>query len=209
MRHDRFRSRRGAALLVVLLVVLVLSIVGLGVAYFTRLEDQTSGNIRLAKSAFYAAETGLRTGERALTNANALAVTVKELLDMGGTTFPLPGGGDAGIPLNVRGTTFDRIVLPQATGTTDVATFTLYIRNNIEDPGRVRVPPIDEDNILNLVAVGQLWTVASGSGPTAVPGRLLATKILEEQIRLTAPGESFADQEGANQSGTNTGQIGG
>ena len=47
-----------------LLVVLVLTIIGIGVAYFTQLEDQTSGNIRLAKTAFYAAESGLRTGEQ-------------------------------------------------------------------------------------------------------------------------------------------------
>ena len=205
-RISKSRSTRGGALIIVLLVVLVLTIIGIGVAYFTQLEDQTSGNIRLAKTAFYAAETGLRTGERALTNAQALAATATELISMGGTPIDLPGGGRQGIPLNVRGQLFANRALTAATGTSDVAFFTLYIRNNVEDSGNNVVPAVDRDNIVNLVSVGQLWTGVSAAGlPT---GRLLATKILEEQIRLAAPGESFADQEGSNQGGTNTGSIG-
>ncbi|MBK9376313.1 MAG: hypothetical protein IPN03_21960 [Holophagales bacterium] len=192
--------------MIVLLVVMVLTIVGLGVAYFTQLEDQTSGNIRLAKTAFYAAETGLRTGERALTNATTFAVSATELISMGGTLIALPGGGRQGIPLNIRGQLFDRLGLTAASGTNDVSFFSLYIRNNAEDPGNAVAPAVDRDNIINLISVGEVWTgVDAGGRPS---GRLLATKILEEQIRLAAPGESFADQEGANQGGTNTGQIG-
>lgn len=207
----RSRSTRGGALLIVILVVLVLTIIGLGVAYFTQLEDQTSGNIRLSKTAFYAAETGLRAGERALTNANAvLAVPTTELISYtGGTPIPLPGGGSLGIPLFIRGLTFNRLVLRSAAGTNDVATFTLYVRNNLEDPGNSESPPVDRDNIINLVSVGQVWTSAGvDGGGLQIPGRLLATKILEEQIRVLAAGEEYSFQEGANQGGTNTGQLG-
>lgn len=204
------RSTRGGALLIVLLVVLVLTVVGLGVAYFTQLEDQSSGNIRLAKTAFYAGETGLRTGEAQLTQANAFGIGGTELLQMPGAPISLPGGGDPGIPLDIRGAVFDRVVLRAASGTSDVTTFTLYVRNNVEDPGNSATPIVDSDRIINLISVGQVWTVASiGAGGLPVPGRLLATKILEEQIRLGTPGESVAPQEGVNESGTNTGQIGG
>lgn len=209
-RTNGRRHTRGGALLIALLVVLVLTIVGLGVAYFTQLEDQTSGNIRLSKTAFYAAETGFREGERALSRANGTGVSITFLLSSGGTPYALPGGGASGIPLKVLGEEFDRVVLRSAPGTSDVSTFTLYIRNNAEDPGDPSVPdPDDTDRIVNLISVGQVWTVnGTGTDGLPIPGRLLATKILEEQIRLGEPGESVAPQEGVNESGTNTGQIG-
>ena len=209
-RISRARSTRGGALLIVLLVVLVLTIVGLGVAYFTQLEDQSSGNIRLAKTAFYAGETGLRTGEAALTQANAIGIGGSDVIQGTGPPIPLPGGGAQGIPLDVSCTLYDRVVLRSGSGTSDVATYSLYVRNNAEDPGNSASPIVDTDKIVNLISVGQVWTVAStGVGGLQVPGRLLATKILEEQIRLGTPGESVAPQEGVNESGTNTGQIGG
>ncbi len=209
-RVSRARSARGGALIIVLLVVLVLTIIGIGVSYFTQLEDQTSGNIRLAKSAFYAAESGLRTGEQRLTQANTAGIPGTELVTYtGGTPIGLPGGGRAGIPLYIRGAVFDKIVLRAAPGTSDVATFTLYVRNNVEDPGNAVNPIIDSDNTVNLISVGQVWTTAgTDAAGLPIPGRLLATKILEEQIRLGAPGESVAPQEGVNEGGTNTGQIG-
>ncbi len=38
-----------------------------------------------------------------------------------------------------------------------MSTFTLYVRNNVEDPGNAATPPLDTDNILNLISVGQVW----------------------------------------------------
>jgi hypothetical protein len=216
-RINRGRATRGGALIIVLLVVLVLTIVGLAVAYFTQLEDQTSGNIRLAKTAFYAAESGLRTGEKELDQANSEGVPVTELLQGTGTQISLPGGGAAGVPLEIRGDLYFKVVLRAAAGTSDVSTFSLYVRNNVEDPGNtaedpgppVVVRPIDTDRILNLISVGQVWSVAGVDGAgLPIPGRLLATKILEEQVRMGRPGESVAPQEGVNESGTNTGQLG-
>jgi hypothetical protein len=209
-RIRRVRSTRGGALIIVLLVVLVLTIVGLGVAYFTQIEDQTSGNIRLAKTAFYAAESGLRSGEQEMTQANAEGVSGTELIHGTGTPISLPGGGLAAVPLDIRGDLFAKIVLRAAKGTSDVATYSLYVRNNVEDPGNAAVPvAVDTDRFINLIAVGQVWSSAGvDAGGLPIPGRLLATKILEEQIRLGTPGESTAPQRGANESGTNTGQIG-
>lgn len=208
-RRDRpARPARGAAYLIVLLVVLILTIVGLGVAYFSRVEDRTSGNIRLSKTAFYAAETGLRTGERALTNAAAGSATTL-LAYTGGTPLSVPGGSAQGIPLVVSGVTFDQTLTPAAGTSGEVATFTLYVRNNVEDPGNRNTPPTDTDNIINLISVGQVWT-SSGVDAFGVPvrQRLLSTKILEEQILFSAQGQGAPTQEGVNSSGTNTGQIG-
>ncbi|HEY5113302.1 MAG TPA: PilX N-terminal domain-containing pilus assembly protein, partial [Coriobacteriia bacterium] len=58
---------RGSALVSVILVLLVLTIVGVGIAYFTSMEDRLSGNTRIAKAGFYAADAGLRRGEALLT----------------------------------------------------------------------------------------------------------------------------------------------
>jgi hypothetical protein len=206
-RITRAGAERGGALIIVLLVVLVLTIIGIGVSYFTQLEDQSSGNIRLTKTAFYAAETGLRTGEVELTQASELGTGVSDLLRTSGTTISLPGGGAAGIPLEIELVGFDQVLIRAAQGTRDVSTFTLYVRNNVEDPGNSATPPLDTDNIVNLISVGQVWA-SDGAGARTVPARLLATKILEEQIRFGKPGESVAPQEGVNESGTNTGQIG-
>ena len=57
---------RGSALVSVILVLLVLTIVGVGIAYFTSMEDRLSGNTRIAKAGFYAADAGLRRGEALL-----------------------------------------------------------------------------------------------------------------------------------------------
>ena len=62
-------SRRGSALMMTVLVVLILTIIGIGVAYLTQVEDKFSGNDRTAHSGFYAAEAGLRVGEKLISAA--------------------------------------------------------------------------------------------------------------------------------------------
>src|SRR5450756_2895614 len=59
-------KERGSALVSVILVLLLLTIVGVGTAYFTSMEDRLSGNTRIAKAGFYAADAGLRRGEALL-----------------------------------------------------------------------------------------------------------------------------------------------
>ena len=114
-----------------------------------------------------------------------------------------------GVPLNVLGVNFDQTLTP-ASGTSDIATFNLYVRNNVEDPGNSTSPVTDTDAIVNLISVGQVWA-SEGVDGAGVPirGRLLATKILEEQIQLARVGQSASNQEGNEEGGTGTGLIGG
>ena len=63
MRHEK-----GSALITIVLVVFVLTMVGIaGVLYMT-VEDRISGNDQILKGALYAAENGLRRGERIITD---------------------------------------------------------------------------------------------------------------------------------------------
>ena len=73
--------RRGSALITVILVVLVLTVVGLGIAYFTSTEDKISGNAKMSRVGFYAAEAGLRQAEALVTNfTSALGGNASSLL---------------------------------------------------------------------------------------------------------------------------------
>ena len=60
------KDQKGSALITVIMVVLVLTLVGLAALVYMSVEDQVSNNDRLQKEALYAAETGLRIGERVL-----------------------------------------------------------------------------------------------------------------------------------------------
>src|ERR1035437_3774537 len=97
------RQPRGSALVSVILVLLVLTIVGVGIAYFTSMEDRLSGNTRIAKAGFYAADAGLRRGEALLgefVNLDPAACTLQpspltQLLAANPLVFNVPGGGYA------------------------------------------------------------------------------------------------------------------
>lgn len=198
------RKRRGSALILAILVVLVLTVVGVGVAYFTQMEDQSSGNVRLAKSAFYGAETGLRQGERALNGAVASAISASSILNYTGGTAPvtLPGGGSA-VPLAVGGTEWQKVMVKgsgSTAGRADVAAYSLYIRNNLEDPGGTT----DTDNLVNLISVGFAVTEDSAGAVDQV----LLTKILEEQITLATSATEAGAQKGSNTGGTGSGTKG-
>ena len=91
---------RGSALVSVILVLLVLTIVGVGIAYFTSMEDRLSGNTRITKAGFYAADAGLRRGEVLLNeviNLDPTACGAQNLsLVLAARTAPIlkvPGGG--------------------------------------------------------------------------------------------------------------------
>ena len=92
---------RGSALVSVILVLLVLTIVGVGIAYFTSMEDRLSGNTRIAKAGFYAADAGLRRGEALLSefvNLNPTTCALQpsplsQLLAANPPVFNVPGGG--------------------------------------------------------------------------------------------------------------------
>ena len=107
----KHEGRRGSALILALIVILVLSIIGIGVAYLTTTEDRISGNDRVLKTGFYAAEAGLRNGEALLSKYYSDGKKVDELL--AGTTYTPPGGGWTAYLLVIGGTTYrDQFVRP-------------------------------------------------------------------------------------------------
>lgn len=171
--HTGSRARRGSALILTILVVLVLTIIGLGVAYFTQVEDKMSGNDRTSKAGFYASESGLRAGEILISAAvsdPSAPLNFNGLLSSGAATLTPPGGGLTAVALKIGSTTYTNILVDS----TDArkGTYSLYIRNNAEDraPTAVRATT-DTDNRVNLISVG------------TVPGGV--TKWIEEQIDLS------------------------
>jgi hypothetical protein len=213
---------KGSALVSVILVLLVLTIVGVGIAYFTSMEDRLSGNTRITKAGFYAADAGLRRGE-------ALLI---EVINLDGTTCGLPGvsqvrlsqllAGRTPPVLKVPGGGYDAQVLdlstlppaavgclggaggdahpyaniaippPAGVSVVDQVSYSLYLRNNVDDAQGTDT--LDTDNIVNLVSVG---TVQLAAG-------VVVTKIVEEQLLLSSGGGAIGGFKDINPGGTNT-----
>jgi hypothetical protein len=205
-------KQRGSALVSVILVLLVLTIVGVGIAYFTSMEDRLSGNTRIAKAGFYAADAGLRRGEALLAevvNLDPVACGAQTLsLVLAARTAPIlkvPGGGyDAEVLdlttiatpacLGADRRAYLNVSIPPPVGVpvVDQVTYSLYLRNNVDDaPGS---DVVDTDGIVNLISVG---TVQLSTGVTV-------TKMVEEQLLLTTGGGSIGGQKDVNAGGTNT-----
>lgn len=204
---------RGSALVSVILVLLVLTIVGVGIAYFTSMEDRLSGNTRIAKAGFYAADAGLRRGEALLNkviNMPAAACappTLSQILAARtAPTLKVPGGGydaqvldlsafNATAPClgtDARAYASVSIPPPAAVTVVDRVTYSLFLRNNVDDATGSDVT--DADNIVNLISVG---TVQLATG-------LSVTKIVEEQLLLSAGCGGGGGQENQNKGATNT-----
>jgi type IV pilus assembly protein PilX len=64
-------GQRGAALIVALLLLVVLTIIGIGAMQTTRMEERMAGNTRDLNLAFQAAEAALRDGEARIRAANS------------------------------------------------------------------------------------------------------------------------------------------
>ncbi|MEO8586169.1 MAG: PilX N-terminal domain-containing pilus assembly protein [Acidobacteriota bacterium] len=209
----RRMEARGSALVSVILVLLVLTIVGVGIAYFTSMEDRLSGNTRISKAGFYAADAGLRRGEALLTeviNLDATACGPQTLSALLAARTPLsnlkvPGGGYDALVMDLstianagclgadRKAYKDVPIPPPATvSVVDRVTYSLYLRNNVDDTSGTDT--VDLDNIVNLISVG---TVQLAAG-------VVVTKIVEEQLLLTTGGGSTGGQKDVNAGGTNT-----
>ena len=212
-------KERGSALVSVILVLLVLTIVGVGIAYFTSMEDRLSGNTRISKAGFYAADAGLRRGEALLNRVINLdsttcgVVTLSNLLAARTPTpvLKVPGGGFDARLLDLRtlaapalaclGADADPtrvykdvlIAAPAGVSVVDRVTYSLYLRNNVDDASGSETAD-GGDNIINLVSVG---TVQLATG-------VLVTKIVEEQLLLSSGGGDKPAQKGLNEGGTNT-----
>lgn len=217
------RGKRGSALITVILMLLVLTVVGVGVAYLTQVEDRITGNDRYLKSAFYAAETGLRVGEAVIlgtiTNPSQMGPELLVKSGLGGpngNTTPnlvLPGGGRNGRVLSLGGVEYSPAVsttccsvapVSLAPGVPDEqvtqARYTLYVRNNPDDPSGTETD--DQDGKVNLISVGQVLVGFTTPVPVAI------TKILEEQISLARAGTQSPDQKGGFSSGSSGGTVG-
>jgi hypothetical protein len=205
-------KERGSALVSVILVLLVLTIVGVGIAYFTSMEDRLSGNTRISKAGFYAADAGLRRGEALLNRVINLSTTcgapnLSQILAARSLSpvLKVPGGGYDALVLDLStlsnagclGTdraAFGDVPIPRpaSVSVVDRVTYSLYLRNNVDDASGTEA--LDTDNIINLVSVG---TVQLATG-------VLVTKIVEEQLLLSAGGGDTGGQKNVNQGGTNT-----
>jgi hypothetical protein len=181
------KREKGSALITVILVVLVLTMVGIAGLFFMTTEDRISGVDKMQKVALYGAESGLRVGENIVTQGNLAA-----MLTYGQTaynTYLPPGGGyravvltNSSIPahtdlalqisdpsnggISVPATECRGIQVPNYEGFT--CTYSVYIRNNSDDPAGATT---DSDRYANIVAVG---TVATAVGQ-------VVQKVLEEQ----------------------------
>lgn len=203
--------RRGSAMVLALIVILVLSVIGVGVAYMSSTEDRISGNVKLEKEGFYAAETGLRAAEAAL-SAGALRSTVEvgKLLNPTGlpsattnsspNTFVPPGGGYTAQLLMLPGAANQfRDKAVEVSGSRDQVRYSLYVRNDREDPSGSAT--VDSNQTVNIIAVGFVTLPDSGGGL----GKRAITKILEEQLVAKNVGTEGGSQKGGNGGGTGGG----
>jgi hypothetical protein len=217
MRRNGTARARGSALITVILVVLVLTIVGLGVAFFTSTEDKISGNTKTSRIGFYAAEAGLRDGEVAVSrwaqNNNGSAgdllgapVAPYNVPFPAGDVYNPPGGGRPARLLRVGARVFKNIIIPSDIGDDRMrAMYSVFIRNNLEDTLGGNYD--DKDKKVNIVVVGQMVLVDASGNPVLRDGAPTVgiTKILEEQLQTIAEGQASATQKGANVGGTSAG----
>ncbi len=208
-RTARPDSRRGSALITVLIVVLVLTVVAIGIAFFTSTEDRISGNARMSRVGFYAAEAGLRQAEALVTNFTAaLGGSASSLLaGTGADVYSPPGGGRPAYLLKLNSVSYRNVVVDQKLGDDAMRPmYSLFIRNNQEDPGGDNA---DTDGRVNIIAVGQMVLVDPSTNTPVVDKNgnptIGITKILEEQIDTNPEGSSAATQKGANTGGTSAG----
>ena len=201
--RNRCSSRgleRGSALILALLVILVLTVVGIGLSYMTSVEDKMAGNDQREKAGFYAAEVGLRNGETLL-NGGSMANTATLSTLLGASPAPPnagespstiqpPGGGYSAVLLTLNGTAYRDQVVPMPTGVQDHATYSLYVRNDRED---VRGSATTDQNlVVNLISVGVVRRVdALGNITSSV---VTITKMLEEQISSVNTGSEGGPQ---------------
>jgi len=214
-----FGGQRGAAIITVVLILLVLTVLGITAAMLMTQEDRTSARQDHLRAALYVAEAGLRRGEEAIQTlrgdriGDALVLASSSLQNWHSDpakpiihpVWARPATWDVEHLGTYARLTYDTAGAAEmanqevslamdsrAGGPPLRAFFSLYLRNNPEDAsGTVTA---DNDQIVRLVSVG--W-VAN------VDGRPLAVKILEEEFDLSAEFVARGTQEGQNQGGTN------
>jgi len=69
------RNKKGVAVIIALLILLVLTLIGISAISTTTFENSISGNERVGTDAFYASEAGIQIGLNQLPNTNPIPVT--------------------------------------------------------------------------------------------------------------------------------------
>jgi hypothetical protein len=198
----KHEGQRGSALIMALLVILVLSIIGIGIAYLTTTEDRISGNDKVSKTGFYAAEAGLRNGESLLqTYISNGSKKIDDLLTCTtDTTYKPPGGGWTACPLVINGVWVkDQPTENVPKDLSGRGVYTLYVRNNQDDPFGSATH--DGDLKLNIISVGEYVAVDSSNPPNILSRSI--QKVLEEELNVVAPGAMV----NTNPSGTGSGAF--
>ena len=198
-RHDG--RQRGSALIVALVAILILTVIGIGVAYLTTTEDRISGNDKVSKIGFYSAEAGLRNGESLLAKFVVGGGNLDTLF--AGTTYSPPGGGWTAYLLKAGAYATsgvqDVVIQSASLDPSGRGIYTLYVRNNEDDLGGSATHDVDKK--INIIAVGE-YVIVDGSGNVVTRG---IQKVLEEQVNLTKVGAMVNTQKGVNPAGTGSG----
>ncbi len=214
------RTERGVALVMVILILLVLTALGITATMLMTQEDRISARQEQQKAAFYAAEAGLRRGERVLITIpdnsfskltdflvhapRAKTVAAPDPIPVQPPDWSIRHLGTYLTDLGAGGNELANQEVTQLSGTVTMdrvrAYYSLYVRNNPEDPGG---PTTNTDALLRLVSVGFL-TDANGVDANG-NANVLAVKILEEEYNFWGGGTSPSAQKELNAGATSSG----
>ncbi|HPC82739.1 MAG TPA: PilX N-terminal domain-containing pilus assembly protein [Thermoanaerobaculaceae bacterium] len=200
----RKRAQQGVALVTVVLLLLVLTVLGVVATYLMTQEDRLSSRQELSKEAFYAAEAGLRHGERVLGGfgvPTAQQVTTwlqnQSTVSCPATSPPIPVHPPVGRDPNnwttaTLGTYLQDgglevanrelpLAVPSGINPNRRVYYSLYVRNNPEDLGNLTDPVTNQapDLRIRLVSVG---FVTDGEGVAGGRASVLAVRMLEEEL---------------------------
>jgi len=75
MKRNTLREKKGIAIIIALLMLLVLTLIGISSITTTNFETNLSGNERLNTDAFYAAEAGIQVGINQIPDTNPIQKT--------------------------------------------------------------------------------------------------------------------------------------
>lgn len=214
------RKEKGAALITVIMVLLVLTVLAMALSLLMTQENRASGRQDVQKLALYAAEAGLRRGEIVLANTKILAVNTL----LGYTSATLQGFQEVPQPpqrpLATDLSTWDaehlgtylldtgvelanqEVTMPLGQGKR--AFYCVYVRDNPDDP--TADPTTNGDTRVRLIAVG--WVANSADPAIPWPARgVAAVKILEEEFNWQGLATAESAQKLVDTGGTGSGQF--
>jgi hypothetical protein len=198
---------RGSALLIVVVVMLILSVTGMAIITMTEDKRTMVYSEMYTREALYAAEIGLRRGERVLLAAGSVSASallahppasVTSVVNppvpqvpTAASEFDLQHLGtyliDAGVELANQPVALAAMPTGQPA---PQGFYSLYVRNNPEDVGISATT--DNDFLIRLISVG--WTQFGDE--------VHAVKILEEEYTWVGSDQNPSAQKGNDSGGT-------